>query len=281
MTDACVKKLEKAQFKTNKKTMKLIKKVMLRVYAELALYKRKTILAKFIIQFQELSSFPTQTSRKTFQIQFKMFKLVVLSCLVSVALAGAIHQPISYAQVKSVVEPHYSIVETPTVSHVGSVVKSIPTAHSYQSQTQYHSKSVVEPIYAHGVQQKYISTPVVKQIVEHVPVVQKAIYAEPIVAKAAYIEAPVAYSQAVYAPKALSYSAYPAASYSAAYPSAYSAYPAAHSVQESYPVAHSAYSAYPSAHSVQAAYPAIHSAYPLAHSAYSAYPAHSAYAHHY
>lgn len=182
-----------------------------------------------------------------------MFKLVVLSCLVSVALAGHayVEQPIHYAQVKSVVEPHYSVVETPTVSHVGSVVKSIPTAHSYQSQTQYHSKSVVEPIYAHGVQKSYVSTPVVKSIVEHVPVA-KAVYAEPIIAKAAYVQAPVAYHQApvayhqapvayqsVYAPKALSYASYPA-------PAQYAAYPAA-KYAEAYPSAYSTYSseAYP------------------------------------
>jgi hypothetical protein len=175
--------------------------------------------------------------------------------LLSVACAGLVHQPITYAQVKSVVEPHYSVVETPTVSQVGAVVKSIPTAHSYQSQTQYHSKSVVEPIYAHGVEQKYISTPVVKSVVEHVPVaktviaapivaktvyaepiVQKAIYAEPIVQKAAYVQAPVAYSSYAAAPVvkaayAAPYAAaYPAVSYAsaypAAYPEAYSAYPA-------------------------------------------------------
>jgi Drosophila Retinin like protein len=174
-----------------------------------------------------------------------MFKLVVLSCLVSVAFAGIVSQPIHYAQVKSVVEPHYSVVETPTISHVGSVVKSIPTAHSYQSQTQYHSKSVVEPIYAHGVEKSYISTPVVKSVVEHVPVAKAAYVQAPVAyhsapvayqaAPVAYHSAPVAY-QSVYAPKALSYSAYPAvaqyvaypaAKYAAAYPSVYSAYPSA------------------------------------------------------
>jgi hypothetical protein len=182
--------------------------------------------------------------------------------LLSVACAGLVHQPITYAQVKSVVEPHYSVVETPTVSQVGAVVKSIPTAHSYQSQTQYHSKSVVEPIYAHGVEQKYISTPVVKSVVEHVPVaktviaapvvhaapyVQKAIYAEPIVQKAAYVQAPVAYSS--YAAAPVVKAAY-AAPYAAAYPAV----------------------------SYASAYPAVHSAYP---EAYSAYPAYKSYAHHY
>jgi hypothetical protein len=168
-----------------------------------------------------------------------MFKLVVLSCLVSVAFGGLISAPYSVAQIKSVVEPQYSIVETPTVNHVASVVKSVPTAYSHQSQTQYHSKSVVEPIYAHGVQKSYISTPIVKSVVEQVPVVAKAVYAEPIVAaksyyaepyvaKSYYAEpivaaksyqyaaAPLAYSAPVYAQKSLSYASLPAsyASYS-------------------------------------------------------------------
>jgi hypothetical protein len=169
-----------------------------------------------------------------------MFKLVVLSCLLSVAFAGVVHQPITYAQVKSVVEPHYSVVETPTISQVGAVVKSIPTAHSYQSQTQYHSKSVVEPIYAHGVEQKYISTPVVKSVVEHVPVaktvvaspvvhapvVAKAVYAEPIVQKAIYAESPVAYTSYAAAPVVKS-------AYAAPYASAYSAYPSDYSYDDS------------------------------------------------
>jgi hypothetical protein len=70
-----------------------------------------------------------------------MYKFVVLSCVLSVAFAG--YAPVQVAQIKTIVEPHVSVVETPTVHHVGSVVKSIPTAHSYQSQTQYHSKSIV------------------------------------------------------------------------------------------------------------------------------------------
>lgn len=178
-----------------------------------------------------------------------MFKLVVLSCLVSVAFAGLVHHEpaVHYAQVKQIVEPHYSVVETPTVNHIGDKVSSIPTAVSHQSQTQYHSKSVVEPIYAHGVEKSYISTPVVKSVVEQVPVV-KYVHAAPIVHKAAYVAAPVAYaaqshyahaapvyahsapvyahSAPIYAPKALSYSSAHQTSYNHAYPSAYSAYSA-------------------------------------------------------
>lgn len=117
-----------------------------------------------------------------------MYKTLILSCVLSVAMAGI--APVHVAHVKTIVEPHVSIVETPTVAHVGSVVKSIPTGHSYQSQTQYHSKQVVQPIYTHGVEKKIISTPVVKSVVEHVPVVRhhvaKTIVAEPLAYHHAY-----------------------------------------------------------------------------------------------
>ena len=170
-----------------------------------------------------------------------MFKLVVLSCLVSAAFGGLISAPASYAYEKTIVEPHVSVVETPTINHVGSVVKTFPSAHSYQSQTQYHSKTVAEPIYAHGVEKKVISTPIVKKIVEHVPAVvpvakfvaepyyaksyvaephyAKTVVAEPYYAKSYVSEpaysyahaAPLAYSAPVYAPKAYGYAAYPSA----------------------------------------------------------------------
>ncbi|KAG5676874.1 hypothetical protein PVAND_006680 [Polypedilum vanderplanki] len=166
-----------------------------------------------------------------------MFKLVVLSCLVSAAFAGIISAPATIALEKTIVEPHSTIVETPTISHVGSVVKSIPTAHSYQSQTQYHSKTIAEPIIAHGVQKTVVSTPVVKQVVEHVPAVVPVakVYAhEPVIAKTViaepYVAAPL---------KTVSYAAAPAVSYHGSYahaapltyaahaaPLAYSSYPA-------------------------------------------------------
>jgi len=213
-----------------------------------------------------------------------MFKLVVLSCLLSVAFAGHLAHPVAHvehvAQYKSVVEPHVSIVETPTISQVGAVVKSIPTAHSYQSQTQYHSKSIVEPIYAHGVEKKYISTPVVKSVVEQVPVVkyvQEPVYAH---APAVYAQAAPVYAQSapVYAAKSYDYGSYaapavqyvqsapayaaksydygtyahaaPAVSYSSVYAPkavAYNSYPAVHA-------APLAYSSYPSASYAPASY---------------------------
>jgi hypothetical protein len=140
-----------------------------------------------------------------------MFKFVVFSCLVSVAFAGIISAPATIAFEKTIVEPHSTIIEQPTISHVASVVKSIPTAHSYQSQTQYHSKTIAEPIYAHGVQKSIVSTPIVKKVVEHVP----AYVAEPIktisyhgsyapVAAYSVPSAPLAYAHA--AP--LNYAAY-------------------------------------------------------------------------
>ncbi|CAG9799725.1 unnamed protein product [Chironomus riparius] len=178
-----------------------------------------------------------------------MFKLVVLSCLVAAAFAGYV--PASVAYEKTIVEPHVSVVETPTVSHVGTSYKNVPTGVSHHSSSVVHGHaSVVEPIYAHGVEKKYISTPVVKKVVEHVPAVvpvakqyiAEPYYAkqyvaepaytyasEPIVAKSyvsepayyaksvvaeptyTYASAPLAYSAPVYAPKAYSYAAYPSA----------------------------------------------------------------------
>jgi hypothetical protein len=180
--------------------------------------------------------------------QLKMFKLVVLSCLVSVAFAGIVHQPLAYtqvSQVKQYVEPHVSVVETPTINHVGSVVKNIPTGVSHHSNSVVHSAAnIVEPIYAHGVEKSVISTPVVKSVVEHVPVAPAVKYVAAPAVK--YVSAPVAYSAplAYAAPKA--YAAYPAVSAYSAYPAqaAYSAYPAAH-YAASYPSAYSAYSALP------------------------------------
>jgi hypothetical protein len=167
---------------------------------------------------------------------------------VSVAFAGIVPQVEYVAQVKNYVEPQVSVVETPTISHVGSVVKNIPTGVSHHSSSVVHSAAnIVEPIYAHGVEKKIVSTPIVKNVVEHVqvaapvvhaaPIVAKTVYAEPIVHKAAYVQAPVAYSSYAAAPVvkaayAAPYAAaYPAVSYSAAYPavhSAYSALPYAH-----------------------------------------------------
>ena len=171
-----------------------------------------------------------------------MFKLVVLSCLVSVAFGGLISAPASYAYEKTIVEPHVSVVETPTISHVGTAYNNVPTGVSHHSSSVVHGHaSVVEPIYAHGVEKKVISTPIVKKIVEHVPAVvpvakfvaepyyaksyvaepyyAKTVVAEPYYAKSYVSEpaysyahaAPLAYSAPVYAQKAYGYAAYPSA----------------------------------------------------------------------
>ena len=217
-----------------------------------------------------------------------MFKFVVFSALIAVAACGyssglyaseplyaapyaaktiSYNVPTSVAQVKTVIEPSYSIVEQPTIEHVASKVSSIPTAVSHQSQTQYHSKQVVQPIYAHGVQKSVINTPITKQYIEQVPVLAKAVYAQPIVAKTIQYAAPLQYAASpvhyeaspiqyaaspvhyaaplqyaaspVYAPKAAHYAAYPQAQYAYAptsysyqnsnsYPSASYAHPSAH-----------------------------------------------------
>lgn len=134
-----------------------------------------------------------------------MFKFVVLSCIVSVAFGGIIHAPASYAIEKTIVEPHSTIIETPTVEHVATKYSSVPSATSYQSQTQYHSKTLAEPIYAHGVQKTVVNTPIVKEYIENVPAVVPVakVYQAPI---AKYISEPV-YAKTIYQPAA--YAAYP------------------------------------------------------------------------
>jgi len=207
-----------------------------------------------------------------------MFKLVVLSCLLSVAFAGLISHPVAHvehvAHVKNIVEPHVSVVETPTISHVGSVVKNIPTGVSHHSSSVVHSAAnIVEPIYAHGVEKKYVSTPVVKNYVESVPVVKYSAapvyaHAAPVYAHSAPIIAAKSYdygyehaapavqyvqSAPIVAAKSYDYGyahAAPAVSYSSVYSPktvAYNSYPAVHA-------APLAYSSYPAVHAAPASY---------------------------
>lgn len=94
-----------------------------------------------------------------------MFKFVVLSCLVSVAFGGIIHAPAHIAVTKQVVENHQSIVETPTISHVGTKLSHVPTGVSHHSSSVVHSHAhVAEPVYAHGVQKTIVQTPIVKKV---------------------------------------------------------------------------------------------------------------------
>lgn len=150
-----------------------------------------------------------------------MFNFVVLSCLVSVAFAGIVHAPAHIAVAKQYVENHQSIVETPTVEHVGTKYHSYPSATSYQSQTQYHSKTLAEPVYAHGVQKTIVNTPVVKEYIETQPILAKTVsYSAPIAYSAYAHAAPVAYAHSApvaYSSYPAAYSAYPAHSYAASY----------------------------------------------------------------
>jgi len=84
-----------------------------------------------------------------------MFKLVVLSALLAVAVARPGHlyeSPLVYSA------PATTIVQEPVLAKVGAVVKSVPTSVSHQSQSVVHSSShVVEDVVAPVVK----STPVV------------------------------------------------------------------------------------------------------------------------
>lgn len=224
-----------------------------------------------------------------------MFKFVVFSALIAVAACGyssglyaseplyaapyaaktiSYNVPTSVAQVKTVIEPSYSIVEQPTIEHVASKVSSIPTAVSHQSQTQYHSKQVVQPIYAHGVQKSVINTPITKQYIEQVPVVAKHVYAQPIVAKTIQYAAPLQYaaSPVHYEASPVHYEASPLQY--AASPVHYAASPVHYAASPVYaPKAH--YAAYPQAQYAYAptsysyqnsnSYPSASYAHPSAH----------------
>ncbi|CAO1428813.1 unnamed protein product [Diamesa serratosioi] len=181
-----------------------------------------------------------------------MFKFVVLSCLVSVAFGGVLHTPLSVAQVKTVVEPHYSVVETPTIQHVGSQVLNVPSGVSHHSSSVVHSATnIVEPIYAHGVQKSVVNTPVAKQYIEQVPAVipvQKTIYTQ--AAPLQYAASPVHYAAPLqYAASPVHYEASPV--HYAASPIQYAASPVHYAAS---PIKTVSYSAHPAAYSVPSAY---------------------------
>ncbi|EAT47171.1 AAEL001704-PA [Aedes aegypti] len=109
-----------------------------------------------------------------------MFKLVVLSTILALAAArpGAISYhaaPLVYHAAPALIakpEIHYqkSIIEEPTVAHVGTVVKHIPTAVSHQSSTVVHSSAKYsEPIFAPAVKHTVVSTPIVKTSYHAIP----------------------------------------------------------------------------------------------------------------
>ncbi|BFF99731.1 retinin [Drosophila madeirensis] len=108
-----------------------------------------------------------------------MFKLVVLSALLAVAVARPGHlyeSPLVYAAPATT-----TIVQEPYLASVGSVVKSIPTSVSHQSQSVVHSS-------AHVVQD--VVAPVIKSYAA--PVVHTS-YAAPVV-HTSYAASPVIYN---------------------------------------------------------------------------------------
>ncbi|XP_036337381.1 pupal cuticle protein G1A-like [Rhagoletis pomonella] len=110
-----------------------------------------------------------------------MFKLVVLSAFLAVAAAApgfiASHPVVYSAAPAATVAVH-----EPVLTKVGSVVKSIPTAVSHQSQSVVHSSAhYVQPIVAPVIKTSYVaaapvvhtySAPIVKTIAA--PVILKA-----------------------------------------------------------------------------------------------------------
>ncbi|EAA11848.2 AGAP006145-PA [Anopheles gambiae str. PEST] len=190
-----------------------------------------------------------------------MFRLVVLSVVLAVAAAapGAhlVHSaPLAYSTVVAAapalvaqkeISYQKSIVEEPTVAHVGTIEKSVPTGYSHQSFTQYHNKQVAEPVFAPAVKKTVVSTPVEKTtyVQAAAPVVHAApaVYAAPV--QTVYAAAPVAKTYAYAAPveKTYTYAAAPAAiSYEAA-PVAYAA-PLKTSYVSSYPSVYAAPAVY-------------------------------------
>ncbi|XP_017135074.1 retinin-like [Drosophila miranda] len=97
-----------------------------------------------------------------------MFKLVVLSALLAVAAARPGHllesSPVVYSAPATT-----TIVQEPYLANVGSVVKSVPTSVSHQSQSVVHSSAhvvqdVVAPVvktYAAPVVTSYAASPLV------------------------------------------------------------------------------------------------------------------------
>ncbi|XP_016926460.3 larval/pupal cuticle protein H1C [Drosophila suzukii] len=117
-----------------------------------------------------------------------MFKLVVLSALLAVAVARPGHlyeSPLVYSAPAAT-----TIVQENVLAKVGSVVSSIPTSVSHQSQSVVHSHShVVEDIVAPVVK----STPVVSYSAA-APVVHTSYAAAPVVHTSYAAAAPVVHT---------------------------------------------------------------------------------------
>ncbi|XP_053954945.1 cuticle protein LPCP-23-like [Anastrepha obliqua] len=121
-----------------------------------------------------------------------MYKLFVLAALFAVAVAAPSHlveSPLVYSA------PSAVAYQEPVLAKVGSVVKSIPTAVSHQSQSIVHSSAhVVEDVLAPVVKTSYVPAPVVKTI-HSAPLVHTSYVAAAPVIKS-YAAAPVVHSYA-------------------------------------------------------------------------------------
>ncbi|XP_055628612.1 cuticle protein 16.5-like [Toxorhynchites rutilus septentrionalis] len=157
-----------------------------------------------------------------------MFRLVVLSTVLAVAVAAphaplvhtsVVHQPALVAHKE--ISYQKSIIEEPTVAHVGTVVKHVPTGVTHHSSSVvHHDATISEPILAHGVKKTVVSTPIEKTTYHHTVAAAPAIsYAAPAI-KTAYVEtapaltyaaAPIAKAAYVHATPALTYAAAPIA----------------------------------------------------------------------
>ncbi|XP_035907813.1 cuticle protein-like [Anopheles stephensi] len=184
-----------------------------------------------------------------------MFRLVVLSALLAVAAAAPGHlvhsAPLAYSTVVAAaptlvaqkeISYQKSIIEQPTVEHVGTVLKTIPTGVTHTSSAVVHDTKVRENVYAPAVKKTVVSTPVEKTtyVQAATPVVHAApaVYAAPVqtvyaaapVAKTYSYAAPVAKTYVQAAPAAISYEAAPVSyvaaplaktAYVSSYPSVY------------------------------------------------------------
>ncbi|XP_058464199.1 cuticle protein 16.5-like [Malaya genurostris] len=170
-----------------------------------------------------------------------MFKLVVLSAVLAIAASApseslyaaaplaytsVVHQPTVYAQKEIAYQKN--IIEEPTVAHVGTVLKNIPTGVSHHSSSVvHHDAKISEPIYAPTVKKTVVSTPIEKTTYHQTVAAAPAItYAAAPIAKAAYVQAAPALTYA--AAPAYSYAAAPALTYAAAPAYGYAASPIAY-----------------------------------------------------
>uniref|UniRef100_A0A182KBB7 Uncharacterized protein n=1 Tax=Anopheles christyi TaxID=43041 RepID=A0A182KBB7_9DIPT len=208
-----------------------------------------------------------------------MFRLVVLSALLAVAVAapGAhlVHSsPLAYSTVVAAAPTYVaqkeisyqkSIVEEPTVAHVGTVVKTVPTGVTHTSSAVVHDTKVQENVYAPAVKKTVVSTPVEKTtyvqaaapVVHAAPAVYAApvqtVYAAPVANTYSYAAAPVAKTYAYAAPVEKTYA------YAAPVEKTYVQAPA-HYSYETAPIAYAAplktayVSSYPSVYAAPAVY---------------------------